>query len=235
VATAGQSGTLVTSGAAWLAGAFASAGGGPGIGRRAAQQLARRELARSLYAEPLRTRFARWLARLLGRLLGDASSFPGGWWTVVALACALVVVAAGVGYWIRPGAGRGGRMTGGLLTGSRLTAADHRREAERTAASGDYATAIIERMRAVAVEIEGRGILTARPGRTADELAAQAGRALPGLAAGLAAAALLFDDVRYGGRAGTAASYERVLDLDAAVQRASVARPEPVATGPAAP
>ena len=43
-----------------------------------------------------------------------------------------------------------------------------------------------------------------RPGRTADEAAAEAGRALPDRDAELRAAARLFDDVWYGGRAATA-------------------------------
>ncbi len=54
-----------------------------------------------------------------------------------------------------------------------------------------------------------------RPGRTADELAAEAGAVLPGETAALGAAARLFDDVRYGGRAGSADGYQRLRDLDA--------------------
>ena len=40
------------------------------------------------------------------------------------------------------------------------------------------------------------------------------------IAAALAAAAVLFDDVRYGDRAGTVSGYERVRQLDLRVQAA---------------
>jgi hypothetical protein len=237
VATTGESGTLVTRGAARLAVSGAFAAVRPGIGRRAAQQLARRELSRSIYQESVTARILHWLGRLLLRLITDVGSFPGGLWTIVALASALVAAAALVTYWIRPGAGRAGGA-GGLLSGSVLSARDHRRQAETSAAAGDYAAAIIERVRGIAVEIEDRGILPARPGLTADELATQAGQALPDLAAGLAAMALLFDDVRYGGRDGTADGYARVRELDASVQAAKAASsglPEPTAAGVAGP
>jgi hypothetical protein len=223
MASSGSAGYDVSAGTArWLS---AVAGARPLIGRRAAQELARRELARFIYSEPISTRIERWLVRLLARIFSDAGQFPGGWWTIVALLVALVLVATVVTYWIRP-AGPGRQGHGAVLAGTGLSARDHREAAERSAASGDYTAAIIERMRAVAVGIEERGILPAQPGRTAAELAAQAGRVLPGLAAELAAAALLFDDVRYGGREGTAAGYERLRDLDAGIQAARVASSE---------
>lgn len=208
----------MTAGAArWLA--AASAAPGQGIGRRAAQQLAHRELSRSIYAESIRTRILLWLLRVLRDLFKAGNSLPGGFWSAIALLVALVLVIAAVTYWIRP-AGPGRRKAGALLSGPVLAARDHRELAERHAADGDYSAAIIERVRAVAVGIEERGILPSRPGRTADELAAQAGQALPELAADLTAAAQLFDDIRYGGRTGYRPGYERVSRLDASVQAA---------------
>jgi hypothetical protein len=226
MASAGSPGRYVNSGTArWPLALSATAGVRPDIGRRAGQQLARRELARSIYAEPITTRFEHWLERMLSRLFNAAGQFPGGFWTIVALLVALVLVVMVVTYWIRP-AGPGRRGDRAVLAGAGLSARDHREAAERSAASGDYAAAIIERMRAIAVAIEERGILPAQPGRTAAELAARAGRVLPDLAADLAAAALLFDDVRYGGRDGTAAGYQRMRDLDAGIQAAKVASSE---------
>ncbi len=209
------------------------AGTRPLIGRRAGQQLARRELARRIYSERTETKIGHWLERLLSRIFSDASQFPGGWWTIVALLVALVLVATVVTYWIRP-AGPGRQRHGAVLTGTGLSARDHRQAAERGAATGDYTTAIIERMRAIAAGIEERGILPARPGRTAAELAAQAGQVLPDLAAQLSIVALLFDDVRYGGRDGTVAGYERVRDLDARIQAAKVASSDLAGTATAA-
>jgi Domain of unknown function (DUF4129) len=201
-----------------------------GIGRKAAQQLARRELSRSIYQKAFTTRILNAIGRFLDRLLGAGASLPGGWWTSVALLAALVLVVAAVVFWIRPGRSHRG-PAGAVLGDSALSAADHRALADRRAADGDYTTAIIERMRAVAVLIEERGVLSSQPGRTADELASQAASAIPELAADLAAAARLFDDVMYGGRAGTAPGYEQICRLDAAVRAVTARRARPVVAG----
>jgi hypothetical protein len=228
VAVARSSGDDVNAGPArWLAASAPLAGPVQDIGRRAAQQLARRELARSMYAESVETRIRQWLERLVGDVVNAGNSVPGGLWSTIALLIALVLVVAGVTFWIRPAGGRQ-LKPGALLSGSQLSASDHRQLAERHAAGGDYSAAIIERMRAIAVGIEERGILPIRPGRTADELAAQAGQALPEQACELAAAAVLFDDVRYGDRDGTLSGYERVRQLDLRVQAAKAgAQAEP--------
>ena len=126
----------------------------------------------------------------------------------------------------RPGRAVPAPALGSLLQGKRLSARDHRENAERQAAAGDFTAAIVESVRAIAVDLEERGVFPARVGRTADELAAEASRVLPDHAAGLRDAARLFDDVRYGERAGTAAGYERLRDLGTMI---SAARP---AAGP---
>jgi hypothetical protein len=194
----------------------------PGVGRRTGQELARRELARSMYRESFSTRFWAWLGRLLHHLVHATGSLPGGWWSSVALVAALVLIVAGVTFWLRPAGVRRTRSAA-VLAGAGLSARDHRELAGRHAAAGDYGAAIIEQVRAVAVTVEDRGLLAAQAGRTADELAAQAGRVLPALAGQLTAAARLFDDVMYGGRAGTMAGYESVRALDEAVLAAPAA------------
>lgn len=83
------------------------------------------------------------------------------------------------------------------------TAAEHRSAADRARAAADWNTAVVERFRAIVRELEERTVLTAQSGRTADEIAADAARALPALSAQFAGAATIFDDVRYGGRDGT--------------------------------
>ena len=194
-----------------LAGAAPPAGSGPGIGRHAAQQLARRELSKAIYQPSLTQRFVNWLGRLGGNV---NVSVPGGWWALIALIVAVVLLAATVIFRIRPA--RSHRSGGGaLLAGRPLSARDHRQRSERSAAAGDFSAAIIECVRAIAVELEQRGVLAPRPGRTADELAAEASRPLPALASDLTAAMRLFDDVMYGGRDGTQDGYQRVRDLDA--------------------
>jgi Domain of unknown function (DUF4129) len=209
--------------ARWLAASSGPVGPGPLIGRRAAQQLARRELSRSIYSRPLATRIADAIERFLERLFhAAATNLPGGWWSTIAGAVILVLVVAAVLFWVRPA---GSRQVAGrqLLSGEALSARDHRKLAEQHAAAGDYSAALVEAMRAVAVEIEERGILPVRPGRTADEFAVQAGRAVPELAADFTAAATLFDDVRYGGRQGTPIGYARISRLDARLRAARAA------------
>ena len=193
-----------------LAGAAALASPGPGIGRQAAQQLARRELSKAAYQPSLTLRFLEWLSRLVAKA---NVAVPGGWWALVTLIVVLVIVAATTIFHIRPARSRRGRA-GALLRGRSLSARDHRQQSERYAAAAEYSAAIIERMRAIAVELEERGILPPRPGRTADELAADANRALGAHAGELTAAARLFDDVMYGGRDGTRDGYQRVRELD---------------------
>jgi hypothetical protein len=68
--------------------------------------------------------------------------------------------------------------------------------------------------------VEERGLVDVRPGRTADEIARDAGRALPAVAGDLRAAARVFDDVWYGGRTADASSYDRLVAVDDAVAAA---------------
>ena len=93
------------------------------------------------------------------------------------------------------------------------------------ASAGDYAAAILEAVRGIARQLEERGILSPRLGRTADEIAAEAGLALPADAAALHDAARLFDDICYGERPGTADGYALVQSLDSRLQSARPAEP----------
>ena len=217
---------MIATGMQGLVSTAVLAGAPPGISRRAAQQLARRELSKGIYQPSLTSRFANWLQTQVGRLLsGVSGNVPGGWWALIALIVAAVLVIAVVLFYVRPvTAHRGPRGT--LLAGSTLSARDHRQLAERHAAAGDHAAAIIERVRAIAVDLEEHGVLPPEPGRTAAELAAEAGKTLPAHAWRLTEAARLFDDVRYGGRDGTAAGYQHVRDLDS-----SLAAARPASTG----
>jgi len=191
--------------------------GGPGIGRQAAQRLARAELAKLEYHQhvPLAQRIITAVLNFIGRIFTAASNAaPGGWWGLIALAALAVILTAVLLNWIGPVA-RAHRGSGPLAAeGETRTARHHRRQAERLADTGRYAAAIIECVRAVAAELEERGVLPPRTGRTADEFAAEAGQALPAHADALRDAARLFDEVRYGQRPGSRASYERLRELD---------------------
>ena len=67
--------------------------------------------------------------------------------------------------------------------------------ADAHAARGEWADAVRERLRAVVRSLEERAVLDERPGRTADEAAAEAGTALPTCADDLRRSARLFDDI----------------------------------------
>ena len=64
------------------------------------------------------------------------------------------------------------------MQAAQLTAAQHRATAESYAAEGNWAAAIRHRLRAVARQLEETGVLNPAPGRTANELARDAGTAL---------------------------------------------------------
>jgi hypothetical protein len=188
------------------------AAGHPLIGRKPAQRIARHELAEVSIVQ----RIENWIARLLG---GAADAVPMGWFGLVVLIVVIAVVAIIVIYWTRPG-GPTRRAAAPVLADLPRTAREYRGAAERLAAAGDYGGAIVERVRAIAAEIDERGLLARRPGRTAGELAVEAGRALPAIAPDVTAAMRLFDDIHYGDRPGTEPGYALVCRVDAAVMSA---------------
>ncbi len=210
-------------------------------GRAAGQRLARAELSKAIYRphESLTQRILNGIGDLLDDLSHAGQAFPGGWWAAVALAALLAVLITVVLSRTGPLA-RSRRAAGQLMPGpGTLTAADHRLRASRLAAAGDYAGATLEGVRAIARELDERAVLTPRAGRTADEMAGEAAAALPAEAGALRGAALMFDDICYGGRPGTPEGYTLVRELDtrirAAIPRpaASLAAASPAGPGPA--
>jgi hypothetical protein len=191
--------------------------------REGARDAARAELGRPEYAEaqpPLVLRVVGRVLRELGELLDGATGFGDG--TAARIGLALVLVGAVVVVLLRLGPlARPGRAGGAVFDGGPVrTAGDHRTAAEALAGEGRWAEAVRERLRAVVRELEVRGVLDARPGRTAGEVARDAGSAVPVLAPDLARAAGLFDEVWYGGRPGTAATYASLVEVDDRVRAA---------------
>lgn len=208
-----------------LAGPMVTAGG-PYIGRVPAQRLARRELAEvSIWQRVLD-----WLARTIG---SASHAVPGGWFGLILLLVLAVAGSTLIIARLRPGT-RSRLRSAPVLAGGSRTSADYRRSAERHAAAGDYTAAIIDGVRSIAADLEERAVLRPDPGRTADELAAQAGLVLPGRAGDLIGIARLFDDVRYGDQRGTAQGYARVIELAGelrSVRPAALAPDGPAAAG----
>ncbi|PXX13321.1 DUF4129 domain-containing protein [Mycolicibacterium moriokaense] len=185
------------------------------IDRDAAHEAARHELAKPIYPKAsLIDHIEDWLGELLTKLIAKASSVPGGWLTITVLLI-LLAIAVVMAVRIARRTMRTNRGGGHALFGEHeLSAAEHRATAEQYAAVGNWSAAIRHRLRAVARQLEESGVLDPVPGRTATELARDAGRAIPHLAAELTRAAEAFNDVTYGERPGTESAYRMIADLD---------------------
>ena len=185
------------------------------IDRDAAHEAAQHELAKPIYPKAsLTDRILDWVNEMIYRLMEASASVPGGWLTLSVLGI-LLAIAIAVAIRIARRAMRTKRGGEYALFGEReLSAAEHRATAEQYAAQGNWSAAIRHRLRAVARQLEESSVLDPVPGRTATELARDAGRAIPALAAELSRAAEAFNDVTYGERPGTEAAYRMIADLD---------------------
>ncbi|MEU3335327.1 DUF4129 domain-containing protein [Streptomyces sp. NPDC006668] len=192
------------------------------IPREPAREAARHELSKRMYHENDPSLFQRalnafwdWVDKLFGTA---ATATPGG---TLGLIVVLVAVLAVLGaLWWRLGSPRRQPTASAALFDDRpRSAAEHRAAAEAHAAQGHWNQAVQERMRAIVRSLEERALLDVRPGRTADEAAAEAGTALPSQTDRLRAAARDFDDVTYGGRRASEMSYHRIAELDRDLER----------------
>ncbi|WP_049564683.1 DUF4129 domain-containing protein [Nonomuraea sp. SBT364] len=198
------------------------------VGREEAAGQAARELLDPRYAdESLPDRLYRYFSQFVGDLMDAAAGggSAGGVIAAVVIGLILVGVAALIAYQLRRTSRRNTAAPGALFGERALTAAEHRTAAERLAAEEQWTAAIQERLRAIARDLEERALVNGMPGRTADELAAEAGQAMPTFAGELAAAARSFDDVTYGGVPGTRETYDSMTGLD---DRLRAARPIPL-------
>ena len=188
--------------------------------RDGARDAARRELSKQIYRRRqagLLPRILEWLFTRLGRLFEKATSVvPGGLpglLLLVAIVVAIVVV-------LRLRLGPLRRTD--LLTDERAAAAksadDYRAEAAGFAADGNWREALRARFRAVIRELEQRGILDQRAGRTAGEIAFEAGAAVPAIAAAMQRAADVFNQTWYGDRAASPSAYDSIAQVDDSVR-----------------
>ncbi|KFG75204.1 DUF4129 domain-containing protein [Streptomyces mutabilis] len=192
------------------------------IPRDPAREAARRELSKRMYHENEPGLFQRalnalwdWIDELLNRA---STATPGGTLGLIVIIVAVLAVLGAL--WWRLGTPRRPPASAPALFDDRpRSAADHRAAADAHAAQGHWNQAVQERMRAVVRALEERALLDVRPGRTADEAAREAGRALPDHGGRLRAAARDFDDVTYGGRPGTEQSYRHLTELDRDLER----------------
>ena len=192
------------------------------IPRDPAREAAKRELSKRMYHENdpsliqrALNAFWKWVDKLFG---AASTATPGGTLGLVVIVLAVLAVLGAL--WWRLGTPRRAPASSAALFDDRpRSAAEHRAAAEAHAAQGHWNQAVQERMRAVVRSLEERALLDPRPGRTADEAAAEAGRALPSQADRLRGAARDFDDVTYGGRAADSSVYHRLTALDHDLER----------------
>jgi len=202
--------------------------------RDGAARAAREELSNRIYQQAKPSLLQRAWNAVWG-WLRDAwdqitSATPGG---ALGVLFFLVLVAALVFVLVRRrgASGRARRSSDtGLELAPELTSSELRRQADAFAARGAWAEAVRARLRTVVRLLEERGVLDPRPGRTAAEVAADAGAERPDLRDQLWAGALTFGEIWYGRRPATPADHEVLLALERAVS--SRARPSAAPGGP---
>jgi len=179
------------------------------------------ELAKREYGEAVPDPVTQALSWLWQQLIEGLSRVPGNGSPLLAAVVGIAVLAViALVVWLVTGGVRRNRArhsAADLFGGMTRTASEHRTLARAAEAAGDWRVAIQEMFRATARSLEERAILDVRPGRTADEVAHEAGVALPLAASGLHDAATAFDEVTYGDRPGDADRFAAVAAMDALV------------------
>jgi hypothetical protein len=162
----------------------------------------------------------RWVSEAWNRIVSATPGGAVGVLIIVVAVAGIVVVALrrrGVSARVR-------RADSGLELPPDLSSAPLRAEADALAAGGDWAGAVRARLRAVIRALEEHGVIDPRPGRTAAEVAAEAGSERPDLRDPLWKGALTFGEIWYGGRPATSADDQVMRELEAAVSRRSALR-----------
>ena len=179
------------------------------------RSLLRRELLRPEYHDQaLLTRFVEWLREQVARGLDVAAGSPP--LATLAAMIVLVVLVTALGWLLsraRMTSRRRAERTPALADDG-LSADALRARAEAAARDGRHGDAVVDAFRALALRQIERGRIEGVPGATAHELAVALGEAFPPLATRTAAAADLFDLVRYGDRPATADQARGLLELD---------------------
>jgi hypothetical protein len=173
--------------------------------------------------------FGRWLSDLLSGVNGPSHPLP----TVVAAVVTVLLLALGLYAlrYVRRTARRRDDDHLPVLGSETLTAAEYRARAVRALDDGRYAECVLDAVRATAAGAVERTVLQDAPSLTAHEIAARLGPVFPAHAAGLRAAADLFDAVAYGEAPASRQQAEEVLRLEAAVAAARPQRVEHEAVG----
>lgn len=186
------------------------------ITRDGAQSDARHELSKHAYhqGKSFTRQVADWIFDRLSNLLDSAARHaPGkgiGLLVIVAVVILLIAVVAARLRTMQ----RLAKAEEPILGSEVVSPADHRRRASEFADAEQWAEAVREWLRAITRELEVRGTLDPRPGRTAAELCREASSRLPAIAENLRRATSTFDAVWYGGRPASADDEHLLRRLD---------------------
>jgi len=173
------------------------------------------ELRGPEYQSPWLESAIRWVTDQLSSLL-NAVRHLDGLAPVVSVLIAIIVFA--VLAWVLPRVRREpvvASREGAVLEDLTITSRHYRDLAAQALRDGRPDDAVLDGFRAIAKDMSDRRVLTDAPGRTAHEAGLALGSAFPGHADRLAAAADLFDSVRYGHRLASADQAGQLLLLDA--------------------
>jgi uncharacterized protein DUF4129 len=193
--------------------------------REAARAAAHAELSKPPYHANDPSLFQRvvdqvwaWLRALFAHTVGAG---PGGRLATVLLVALLLLAGSVIRARLGPARRTAGRRAD-VFTEVRRSAVEHHRAADAALSGGDASTAVLERFRALVREAEERALIAPRPGRTADEFAAEVSARRPDAAPALTAAVEVFDRVRYGGRVGNLEAHGLVLAAVDAMRAAPI-------------
>lgn len=200
-------------------------------GHRQAQQWLIDELAKPQYAAAQPSWFdllvqaiLRWFASL-NITGGGAAQWPLIITVVVVIAAAIVAAFLIFG---PPRLGRRSESPGALFgEDDDRDSVSLRREAQRAAAAGDWASANLEMFRCIARSLSERTLVVVLPGTTAHGFAVKAATAFPDFGERLSVVAKNFDAVRYLGAGGSESSYNEIASLEAGLRVARPAITEP--------
>ena len=157
-------------------------------------------------------RFQEWLQNLFGQIRPGSASASWMLWillAVLALVLAIIVIRL-----LRPERRRRGTRVGAVLDDSGRSAQEYRRDARAALQRGDFDTALLDSVRAIAAGASERVILEDSPGRTANELGQELRAAFPGHESALLALMRDFDGIRYGQEHASAPQASAAIDLE---------------------